>query len=228
MTRTIWTPAMVAELRRLYPDTRTRDIAEQMGLRQSQVQYKAEKLGLRKPPETIARLAREAMQNPNHQGRRTQFAPGHKTWNTGMKGLDIGGKATRYKQGNRSGKALEIYQPIGTERVSKDGYVQRKINDDMPLQRRWRAVHTLIWEAANGPLPAGHLVVFRNGDKRDFRLENLELISRAENMRRNSYHNNYPKEIGTVIQLRGALQRKINRLTTHTNAHDHEKHARID
>ena len=30
---------------------------------------------------------------------------------------------------------------------------------------------------------------------------------------RNSYHNRYPKEVCLAIQLRGALMRKINRLT---------------
>lgn len=30
-------------------------------------------------------------------------------------------------------------------------------------------------------------------------------------MRRNSYHTRYPKEIGLVIQLKGALQRQINK-----------------
>jgi hypothetical protein len=34
-------------------------------------------------------------------------------------------------------------------------------------------------------------------------------MSRAESMRRNSYHN-YPKELAQLIQLRGALNRKIN------------------
>ena len=40
--------------------------------------------------------------------------------------------------------------------------------------------------------------------------DRVECISLAENMRRNSYHN-YPKPIAELIQLRGALMRKINR-----------------
>jgi hypothetical protein len=42
-------------------------------------------------------------------------------------------------------------------------------------------------------------------------LGRLELISRAENMRRNSYHTRYPKEVAQLIQLRGALNRQINK-----------------
>jgi hypothetical protein len=43
--------------------------------------------------------------------------------------------------------------------------------------------------------------------------EKLELVTHAELMRRNSYHTRYPKDLGLVIQMRGALNRKINRLS---------------
>ena len=46
--------------------------------------------------------------------------------------------------------------------------------------------------------------------------DHLDCITRVENMRRNSYHNNYPKEVAQLIQLRGALNRKIkNRAVCH-------------
>ena len=140
----------------------------------------------------------------------TRFKSGHTPWNKGMKGLDIGGHATWFKKGHRGGKAMYLYQPIGTERISKDGYLQRKINDDLPLQRRWRLVHLLVWEAANGPAPPNHAVVFKDGNKQNIVLDNLELISRAELMRRNSHHQ-YGPEVSKLVQLRGALTRQINK-----------------
>lgn len=84
--------------------------------------------------------------------------------------------------------------------------------DDLPLQRRWRAVHLIVWEAANGPLPEGHAVAFVNGDKSDIRFENLVLVSRADLMRRNTLHR-LPKELAHAYQLIGAVNRKINRRT---------------
>ena len=41
-------------------------------------------------------------------------------------------------------------------------------------------------------------------------LENLQLVTRAELMRRNTIHN-YPAPIPQLVQLRGALTRKIRR-----------------
>ncbi len=110
-----------------------------------------------------------------------RFQKGFLPWNKGIK-FDSGGRSheTRFKPGNRGGKAVELYQPIGAERISKDGYLQRKVNDDMPRQKRWRGVHILVWEEANGPLPAGHAVTFRDGNKQHIALENLELLTRAK------------------------------------------------
>lgn len=90
------------------------------------------------------------------------------------------------------------------------------MSDDRALQpvRRWIPVHRLVWEAAHGPIPSGHAVVFRPGqhsvDERAITLDKLELVTRAELMRRNSYHTNYPPELKKLVQLRGALVRKIN------------------
>ncbi len=70
-------------------------------------------------------------------------------------------------------------------------------------------MHVIVWEEHHGPVPKGHRVCFINGDKRDIRIGNLALISDADNMRRNSLHNQ-PTEIRQIIQLRGALNRKIN------------------
>jgi len=98
-------------------------------------------------------------------------------------------RETQFQKGMRRGVAVQLYKPIGTERLSKDGYLERKVNDDLPLQARWRAVHLVEWERVNGQIPAGHALVFRNGDKTDIRLDNLELITRAALMKRNSVHN---------------------------------------
>lgn len=42
-------------------------------------------------------------------------------------------------------------------------------------------VHRLVWEQAHGPIPAGMVIDHINGDKRDNRLENLRLASKAQN-----------------------------------------------
>lgn len=87
---------------------------------------------------------------------------------------------TQFKKGHgRSGCAVDLYKPIGSERQSKDGYLERKIHDGMPLQSRWRAVHLIEWEAVNGPIPKGFCLKSRDGDRNNTDPANWLLIERA-------------------------------------------------
>lgn len=139
-----------------------------------------------------------------NSGRTGCFEKGHQPHNKGVKGWKAGGKATQtqFKPGQRGSK----WRPIGSERITKDGIRQRKIADTKYAPANWRSVHELTWEAHHGPVPAGHIVVF-NGDPED--VTDLECITRAENMRRNSIHN-LPEPLKDVIRWRGVLNRHIN------------------
>lgn len=211
MMRHQWTPAEVAVLVETYPHIPTEWLAAVFRLSLQQVYHKAASLGLRKSEAYLASEFASRLRRGDQVGASTRFRKGGTSWNKG-RSYTAGGRSaeTRFKPGHRGGKALENYKPVGSERLSKDGYLQRKINDDLPIQRRWRAVHLIEWEAIHGPVPSGHALVFKDGDKTNITLENLELIPRAELMRRNSYHQ-YPKPIARVIQLRGAITRQINK-----------------
>ena len=45
----------------------------------------------------------------------------------------------------------------------------------------------LIWEQANGPLPPGYVVIFKDGNKRNFALDNLAAVTRYECMEMNRH-----------------------------------------
>lgn len=107
-----------------------------------------------------------------------RFQKGQISHNTGKKGLRIpGSEKGWFKKGHaRSGHAVTLYKPVGTERVTKDGYLERKINDDMPLQKRWRGVHRINWESAHGPVPKGYRLKCLDGDKLNVDASNWEAI----------------------------------------------------
>lgn len=120
----------------------------------------------------------------------------------GVRGWSAGGRVreTQFKPGGRPHSWL----PIGSERTSKDGYLQRKVTDTGYPPRDGVGVHILIWREHCGEIPPGHVVVFRDRNKHNLQLGNLELISRAENCRRNSIHR-YPPELKEVIRLQKRL-----------------------
>lgn len=203
-----WTAAELRILRRLYADTPTAVIAAKLGRTVGAVHQTAGKHGLAKSAEYLA--SESAGRLTGERGSAHRFLPGHKTWNAGMKGLQIGGIATRFQVGNKP----QTCRPIGSERTDKDGILWRKVNDTGIRNQDWRPVHVLIWESVNGPLPRGKFVVFADGNRGNFDPANLLAVTRAENMARNSCHR-YPKEITRLIQLRGALNRQINKRERH-------------
>lgn len=210
-----WSEADIETLRRRYPDERTDAIARDLGLPINKVHAKANALGLHKSPAFLAspNSGWITKGDPRGVGAKSRFKPGTPSWNKGLS-YHAGGRsiATRFKPGNRSGKALELYQPIGTERVGSGGILQRKVNDDLPLQARWQSVHSLVWIEANGPIPEGHIVIFRPGmhtaTASEITVDRLELVTRAEQMRRNTIHK-YPPELRDAIRLVGKLKREI-------------------
>jgi hypothetical protein len=217
-----WTDWQIDQLNTRYANERTQNIANDIGVPLAKVYAQASRLGLSKSAEYLASPA--AGRTNGFQGRGTRFVKGHQTWNKGTH-FTAGGRSaeTRFKKGSMSGAAQHNYVPVGSLRVNCDGYIERKMSDDPALApaRRWIAVHRLVWIEANGELPKDHIVVFKRGMRtnklEEITLDKVELISRAENMKRNTIHN-YPKEIVQLHQLRGAINRKINRMEKQNDA----------
>jgi hypothetical protein len=103
--------------------------------------------------------------------------------------------------------------PIGSTRLI-DGYVYVKVADvrNVPWTVNWLLLHVLEWERAHGPVPAGHCVSFKDGDRLHVDLSNLELLNRGDRMRRNSIHR-LPAPLKQTIRVLGALTRHIRRRT---------------
>jgi hypothetical protein len=212
-----WTESEDDVLRERYASTLTADLASLLGHTLSSTHQRAHKLGLRKSVEFIAAVARERSAKDDHGGRAHQFKPGVPSWSKGTKGrvgVQDGCKATQFKKGRPAHEARN-YVPIGSERLSKDGYLERKVTDDPSIYpaRRWVAVHRLVWESAHGPIPAGYVVVFKPGrrstDREAITPDAVELITRQQLMQRNTFHQ-YGPEIVKLVQLRGAITRQIN------------------
>lgn len=115
-------------------------------------------------------------------GRTGCFEKGNIPYNKGIHTKTVGRMAeTQYKKGNLPHNT----KPIGYERVSKDGYIEVKIamrRSDTGDKNNFVPKHRLIWEEANGPIPKGSNVIFLDGNKRNFELENLALVTNAENL----------------------------------------------
>jgi hypothetical protein len=85
-----------------------------------------------------------------------------------------------YKIKNNKDHTLSVIKtkrcPVGSEYITYDGITKIKLSDPDV----WKKKHLFIWEAANGPVPKGHTVIFADENKSNFNLNNLLLVSFRE------------------------------------------------
>lgn len=73
---------------------------------------------------------------------------------------------------------------------------------------KWIPLHIYNWEKVNGPVPKGKILAFKTKSHDNCEIENLELITREENMLRNTIHR-YPEEVQKSIRTLGKLTKII-------------------
>lgn len=218
MTRRRWTDAEIETLRRLYPDSNTDALAKELGRPVRSVYMMANKFGLKKSKLYMRIVHGSWIMNT---GSETRFKAGQTPWNAGIPGScghHPNSKAHHFKAGRKPEESRN-YIPIGSLRVC-DNILQIKMTDNPELHptKRWIAVHRLIWELEYGPVPSGHVVIFRPGmhttDFDEISLDRVMLVSRRELMQMNSRHN-LPTELNAVISVKARLTRIINKRMNH-------------
>ena len=215
MTRRFWTADEVTTLKRLYPHQKTEEVARAVGRPVKDVYAKAAWLSLKKTPAFMASLASGRIQRGRQHPKMiaTQFKPGLTPWNKGSHYVAGGRSAeTRFKKGERSKRWDPEVYALGALRLTTDGTLLIKAEPGNG-RHTWKIMARYVWEQAHGPIPPNHIVRARNGDSHDTRIENLELLTRAENQRRNSIWTMYPPEVARLVQLKGAINLQVNRLT---------------
>lgn len=191
-----------------YTTMSAQEIALERGMVKGTVVQIARRLGVKKSKEWIAQRARERALDPNHGGRRSHFQKGNVPATKGrpisewMSPEGIANSAkTRFKKGQRP----LSWRPIGSERVNVEGYVEIKVREGL---HGWDPKHRVVWAKANGAIPSGYHVRFRDGNKQNCDINNLYLCSKADLLRENNL-NNYPEDIKEVIRLRAAIKHRI-------------------
>lgn len=224
-----WEPADDAVLIARYPHEATERVARVLRRSRSAVYQRARTLGLAKTAEYLASPDACRLRRGDNIGAAFRFKKGQVPANKGLRrpGWARGRmKETWFKKGERRGAAARNWRPVGTIAIDPEGYRRIKVREPRPGEpcgfgnvRVWPLLQRHVWEQAHGPIPPGHAVAFKNSDRADVRLENLELISRRQLMARNTVHN-LPKPLARTVQLLGALKRQIRRRSPRAEEQD--------
>ncbi len=172
-----WTAEDDAYLQQHFANTKTEALAAYFGVSYSAVSSRASSLNLKKSNHY---LKKHGNRLDGVIGCQTRFKKGQPPWNKGMKGLQMGGVETQFKKGNA---------PHNTKH---DGAISIRKHKGVPYQyirvakAMWQMLHVYVWEEVNGAVPSDKIIVFKDKNTMNCDLDNLEMIDRKENMRRNS------------------------------------------
>lgn len=185
-----------------YLKTPIKTLAREMKITEGRIRRYLERNNLTIPKEIVEQRKADS-----------RFKKGEKAHNKGLKQSEYMSPEairktakTRFKKGNiphntRTDGTISI-------REDKTGRLYKYIRVS---KGEWELYHRYLWEKANGPIQEDEIVAFKDGDTNNVTLDNLELISMAENMLRNSRHN-YPSEIIPTMVLVNKLENKIKNL----------------
>lgn len=167
-SRVALTKAEIKFIRKNYVKLTNHELAERIGRSESVIQRVRRQYGIHK----------------ENSGR---IKPGNRPWNWNVKGSiksTPGMRRTQFKKGNLPANTMHD----GAITVRLDHPKDRK---GRPYQwirvsvGKWVHYHRWLWEQKNGPVPAKHVVAFKDGNTMNTTLSNLVLLTMAENATRN-------------------------------------------
>lgn len=177
-------------------------IAEDIGVSHTCLKIRLRQLDLNIPEEVRQRFAKES-----------QIKPGNLPFNKGKKQSEFMSpdaiartKRTRFKKGNLP---HNCYHEVGKITVRHD---HPNRNSSRPYKYiciavgDWKPLHVHNYELVNGPIPKGHCLWFKDDDTMNCDVDNLELITRQENLDRNRYAD---RAVATRMSVGGLGRGKV-------------------
>jgi HNH endonuclease len=181
-------------LKHFYSDVSNLVLAEQLGRSYRSICTQAFKMGLVK-----------SKQYKETERAKTYFPKGHVPANKGTKGIMKRNSGT-FKKGNIPATAK--YDGCVTVRTETMKNGKPRPYKYVRLDKaKWQPLHHKIWIEEHGPIPAGHIIIFRDGNSLNCIPENLQMITKRENADRN--RNYYNKEIRLAVRLINKIKKKI-------------------
>lgn len=165
MARHIWTEEEVEFIREIYPYHENKEISKMV----------KEKFGFD--------VSARNLLNVSHKHRFPQkaipnsgcYRKGDVPWNKG-KGMSEEVKEKVKKTWFKKGEIPKNHRPVGSTRITVDGYTEIKIAEP----NKWALYHRHLYEVEHGEkLKKNEAIIFADGDKTNFDIDNLVKVSRA-------------------------------------------------
>lgn len=165
MARHIWTEEEIEFIREIYPYYENKEISkmvkDKFGFEVSAGNLQNVRSKYKIPKKVI----------PNSGC----YRKGDVSWNKG-KGMSEEVKEKVKKTWFKKGEIPKNHRPVGSTRITVDGYTEIKIAEP----NRWALYHRYLYEKAYGvKLAKNETVIFADGDRSNFDIDNLVKVNRA-------------------------------------------------
>lgn len=190
-----------------FADTQTRELCKILDRSYSSVSNRANFLGLKKSEAFLKSDLSGRITKLSELGKIYRYKKGNIPANKGKKMSKSQYekcKKTMFKKGSIPANAYSN----GEETTRKNKCGREYILIKVPGKRKLIFKHRHIWEQVHGKIPKGHIIIFKDGNTMNCVIENLECISKQENMLRNSKHD-IPIEIIPTKLLINKINKKI-------------------
>ena len=198
-----WTEEEIADLREMYPDNDTEDVAIVLGRSARSVLMKAYQLKIGKSEAQI----RKQRKKFTEAGKKSRFTKGLIPWNActvAVCGQHPNSRKTQFKRGNLPSNTKR--DGAITIRIDNRGVPQKMIRIRLG---KWLFLSRYNYEKHIGPIPKGHVIRFLDGDTMNCDPSNLECVSRQLNMLLNSKHG-FTRGQAEVLEACGLIKDYIN------------------
>lgn len=110
---------------------------------------------------------------------------------------------SQFKKGNEPHNTKKA--GLITQRADKTGRIYQYIKIE---NSNWQLLQRVIYEKYYGAIHKNYIVKFKDGNTMNCEIENLQLISKKENMQQNTI-SRFPPELISVIKLTAKLNKQI-------------------
>lgn len=207
ITRRPWTNEERKILTEMYPNNYTQTISNVLNRSYSSVSAQTYLMGLKKSEAFRVMELQKQAERLKIVGTPGRYQKGRTPENKGKKmptELYEKVKHTMFKKGQLPHNAYKNWKEV--TRKSKQGKQYWLIK--LPNENKLKPKHIWLWETKNGKVAKGFNVVFKDGNQLNCIIENLECISNAELMNRNTIHQ-YPTELKKTKILINKIKSKI-------------------
>ena len=165
MARHVWTKEELEFLRDVYPYYENKEISKMV----------KDKFGFEVSARNLLNVSHKHKFPKKAIPNTGCYRKGDVPWNKG-KGMSEEVKEKVKKTWFKKGEIPKNHRPVGSTRITVDGYTEIKIAEP----NRWALYHRHLYEEEHGEkLKKNEAVIFADGDKTNFDIDNLVKVSRA-------------------------------------------------